>query len=37
MNEYDNIIQSYTELAPAKATTALDADPDKAARALQLS
>ena len=37
MNEYDDIIQSYTELAPAKATTALDADPDKAARALQLS
>lgn len=37
MNEYDNVVQSFTEAAPAMATTALDADPDKAARALQLS
>jgi len=37
MNEYDNIIQSYTEAGPAQATTALDANPDRATRALQLS
>jgi hypothetical protein len=37
MNEYDNIIQSYTEAGPAQATTAIGADPERATRALQLS
>ena len=37
MNEYDNIIQSYTEAGPALATSAIGADPERATRALQLS
>jgi len=37
MNEYDSIIKNYNDAGPALATTALDADPERATRALQLS